>query len=428
MSELSIKTEGLSKQYRLGRFETGVQRLRRRVTSGERRGTTWALRDISVEISEGQTVALIGRNGAGKSTLLKVLARIVQPTEGWADVRGRVGALLEVGTGFHPELTGRENIFLNGTILGMRRSEIRAHFDEIVDFSGIGKYIDTPIKRYSSGMYIRLGFAVAAFLEPEILIVDEVLAVGDAEFQKRCVGRMTEVAKGGRTILFVSHNLQPVRALCERALLLESGRLVADDATDTIIRRYLSTIDAREGGLRRWEDPETRPGNDACRLVEVRIEGASGETSSTFFSSEALSVVFELDVRTPDPGLIVALDVLTPDGFTVFRSYSADGGAIGLGSRTGPVAARCTIPSGFLNGGRYLVNVRVHLRGIDGIVNEIGVLQFDVTADHGESYFVTPIHGRPGVVAPVLPWEVVEPGETGETPRVESSGAAVTGR
>lgn len=417
MRELAIKAEGLSKRYLLGRQETGFHVARRLLGRSAGRERVEVLSNLSFEIPEGQAVAVIGHNGAGKSTLLKILSRIVEPTAGYADVRGRVGALLEVGTGFHGELTGRENVYLSGTILGMRRQEIRQKFDEIVEFSGIGKFIDTPVKRYSSGMFIRLGFAVSAFLEPEILIVDEVLAVGDAEFQKRCLGRMTEIAHGGRTVLFVSHNMQPVRALCDRALLLEHGKLVGDGSTDSIIRRYLASVDASETGVRRWVDPGAQPGNDACRLVEVRVTDEAGEPGSTFFSSQPISVGFELDVRTPDPGLIVALDLVSSDGIIVFRSYSSDGGdAVLPGDARGPNAVRCTIPPGLLNGGRYLVNVRVHLRGIDGIVNELGVLAFDVTADHGESYFLTPVHGRPGLVAPVLPWEAVEPQPAAQAP------------
>ena len=426
MTDFAIHAEGLSKRYLLGRLESGFRRMRRLVGAAERRQETWALRDVSFEMPQGQAVALIGPNGAGKSTLLKILAQVVQPTAGYADVRGRVGALLEVGTGFHGELTGRENVYLSGTILGMRRKEIASRFDDIVDFSGIGKYIDTPVKRYSSGMYIRLGFAVSAFLEPEILIVDEVLAVGDAEFQRRCVGRMTEVAKDGRTVVFVSHNMQPVRALCTRALLLQGGRLVDDGDTDGVVRRYLASIDASETGVHRWPDPENRPGNDACRLVEVRVSDESGEPGATFFSSQPISFTCELDVRVPDPGLVAVLDLMMSDGTTVFRSYSSDAsGTSAIGARTGLQAIRCTIPPGLLNGGRYLVNVRVHLRGVDGIVNEQGVLQFDVTADHGESYFITPIHGRPGVVAPILPWDAVAPSSGGDVREDVAGGISV---
>jgi lipopolysaccharide transport system ATP-binding protein len=422
MSDFAVHAEGLSKRYLLGRLETGFRRMRRVVGSGERRQTAWALRDASFDVAQGEAVALIGANGAGKSTLLKILAQIVEPTAGFADICGRVGALLEVGTGFHGELTGRENIYLNGTILGMRRREIRQRFDDIVDFSGIGKYIDTPVKRYSSGMYIRLGFAVSAFLEPEILIVDEVLAVGDAEFQKRCLGRMTEVAKDGRTVFFVSHNLQPVRALCERAIMLDHGRIVGDGPTDIIVRQYLASVDASETGVRRWEDAATAPGDDDCHLREVRVTDETGDAGSVFFSSRPINLEFDLELHTPDPALIVAAEVVSPDGIVVFRSYSSDAlDGLQPGRGGGQVGLRCTIPPRLLNGGRFLVNVRVLLRGIDGIINEQGVLAFDVTADHGESYAAFH-HVRPGLVAPILAWEELGVGAASEAP-----GATVIG-
>ncbi len=213
----------------------------RQLVVGDEVEEFWALKDINFEIKRGEVVGIIGRNGAGKSTLLKILSRITEPSEGRVEIRGRVASLLEVGTGFHPELTGRENIYLNGAILGMTRAEIKRKFDEIVDFAGVEKFLDTPVKRYSSGMYVRLAFAVAAHLEPEILVVDEVLAVGDAEFQKKCLGKMGEVAKGGRTVLFVSHNMGAVRNLTMKAMVLESARIIFWGATDAAIQSYLST-------------------------------------------------------------------------------------------------------------------------------------------------------------------------------------------
>src|ERR671925_657438 len=233
MSDLALDVAGLSKQYRIGQMHSAIDTLRDHVMHGLRtlrtartpRETIWALDDVSFEVREGEVLGIIGRNGAGKTTLLRLLSRITEPTKGHADVTGRVGSLLEVGTGFHPELTGRENIFLNGTILGMRRAEIVRRFDDIVAFAGVERFLDTPVKRYSSGMQVRLAFAVAAHLEPEILLVDEVLAVGDAEFQRRCLGRMQDFGASGRTVLFVSHNMQAIARLCERTMLLDGGKV-----------------------------------------------------------------------------------------------------------------------------------------------------------------------------------------------------------
>jgi lipopolysaccharide transport system ATP-binding protein len=416
MTDVAVHAEGLSKRYLLGRLETGFHRLRRAARLAEARGETWALNDVSFEIPAGQAIALIGPNGAGKSTLLKILAQVVEPTSGWADVRGRVGALLEVGTGFHVELTGRENVYLAGTILGMRRREIAQRFDDIVEFAGVGKYIDTPVKRYSNGMYIRLGFAVSAFLEPEILIVDEVLAVGDAEFQKRCVGRMSDVAKDGRTVIFVSHNMQPVRALCERALLLRNGSLVDDGETDAVVRRYLASLDSSQTGVRRWDDPADRPGDGTARLAEVRVSDRDGEATPSFFSTQEIHVSYEFELAAPVPGFVAALELAAEDGSVVFRSYSSDkGDAIQQPLGPGTAVLGCIVPSELLNTGRYLVNVRGYAHGVDLFLNEQAVLAFDVTADHGESFFLGAA-SRPGSVAPLLDWRVVpQAAATGES-------------
>ncbi|MFC1997371.1 ABC transporter ATP-binding protein [Chloroflexota bacterium] len=256
MTNTIIKVENLSKQYRIGgrkesygsfreSLSNAVSNSLRRIRnprSLSQQDTIWALKDVSFDVNQGEVVGIIGRNGAGKSTLLKILSRITKPTEGTVRLRGRVGSLLEVGTGFHPELTGRENIYLNGAILGMSRVEIANKFDEIVDFSEIGKFLDTPVKRFSSGMYVRLAFAVAAHLEPEILLVDEVLAVGDAAFQKKCLGKMGEVAEGGRTVLFVSHNMSAIQSLCSRAILINAGNLIFDEEPRSVIRSYLHQV------------------------------------------------------------------------------------------------------------------------------------------------------------------------------------------
>jgi lipopolysaccharide transport system ATP-binding protein len=276
----AILVEELSKQYRLGQMQASYGTLRDSIANGVRRLRAhdfhhtprewiWALDDVSFEIEEGEVLGIIGRNGAGKSTLLKVLTRITSPTKGRAEIRGRVGSLLEVGTGFHSELTGRENVYLNGAILGMRRREISRKFDDIVEFSGIGKFIDTPVKRYSSGMYVRLAFSVAAHLEPEIMLVDEVLAVGDAEFQRRCLGRMEEYGASGRTVVFVSHNMQTMAQLCSRVMWLDGGRLLKDGEGTHVVAEYLQ--DGIGAGAREvWPDAASAPGNDVVRLLELR--------------------------------------------------------------------------------------------------------------------------------------------------------------
>jgi lipopolysaccharide transport system ATP-binding protein len=409
MTEFAVHAEGLSKRFRIGQLESGFGTARRLVSRKDRRTDVWALSDVTFEVEEGQAIAIVGRNGAGKSTLLKVLARITEPTAGFADVRGRVGALLEVGTGFHPELTGRENVFLNGGILGMRKQEVARKFDDIVDFSGVGRFIDTPIKRYSSGMYVRLAFAVAAFLEPEILIVDEVLAVGDAEFQKRSLGRMSEVAKDGRTILFVSHNMQAVRRLCDRAILLEEGKLVEQGDAEGVVRRYLASVDTSEVGRRLWEDPDARPGNELCRLTEVRVTDDLGEPATTFLSSQPIVVTLEFDLAATDSSFIAGFNLAAVDSTVVFHSGYTD---MPETSRPrlvpGRNAIQCTIPPGLLNSGRYSINVRISLLNMQWIVHEDGVVNFDVIADHGESLFLNS-PDRPGVVAPILAWNAVEP-------------------
>jgi lipopolysaccharide transport system ATP-binding protein len=409
MRELAISAHGLGKRYRVGQVATGFTRARRRLGRRPADDHMWALRDVSFEVAEGEAVAVIGRNGAGKSTLLKLLARITEPTAGYADVWGRVGALLEVGTGFHAELTGRENVFLNGAILGMNRAEVKGKFDQIIEFSGVEKHVDTPVKWYSSGMYVRLAFAVAAHLEPEILIVDEVLAVGDAEFQKRCLGRMGEVAQEGRTVLFVSHNMQAIRRLCEQGILLEQGRVVAEGNAESVVRRYLASIDSADTGRRRWEDPAERPGDEACRVVEVRVTDDEGKPSGSFFSRRPIHVVLELELGTVDPSFIAGFDLATTDGVVVFRSYTTDAAEEAAPRLVpGRNAIECTIPAGLLNSGRYALHLRISLHWTRWIVHLDDVLWFDVIADHGESLFLND-QARPGVVAPILDWRSVEP-------------------
>ena len=314
MSDFAIQTSGLGKSYNLGLSRRGYGTLRESIVetakgslgrlAGRGRAapagdTLWALKDLSLTIQPGEVVGLIGHNGAGKSTLLKILSRIVEPSDGWADVSGRTGALLEVGTGFHPELTGRENVFLNGAILGMRRAEIRARFDEIVAFADIERFLDTPVKRYSSGMSVRLAFAVAAHLEPEILLVDEVLAVGDAAFQRKSLGKMNEVAKAGRTVIFVSHNLAILQALCDRGILLERGQMVADAPVDDAIDAYLRTLEqAASLDLLERTDRDSR-GYDESLIRRVEIRDAEGGHADAVVAGRTATVIVEVTEVLP---------------------------------------------------------------------------------------------------------------------------------
>ena len=271
----------------------------------------WALKDVSFKVKQGEVIGIIGRNGAGKSTLLKILSRITEPTEGRIRIRGRVASLLEVGTGFHPELTGRENVYLNGSILGMSRAEIKAKFDEIVAFSEVEKFLDTPVKRYSSGMYVRLAFAVAAHLEPEILVVDEVLAVGDAEFQKKCLGKMHDVATGGRTVLFVSHNMAAIRALCQRAMLLVKGQLVLLERVDKCITAYESTVSASYGST--WTRPSAQAsGSLSYRYLSVNLEGEQPRMS--------LRIEFVLESQGMHKPAFVAFDITDTTGVSLMQA------------------------------------------------------------------------------------------------------------
>ena len=288
-------------------------------------GTFWALSDVSFDVPRGQVVGVIGRNGAGKSTLLKILSRITRPTTGGADIYGRVGSLLEVGTGFHPELSGRENIFLNGAILGMRRADVHRNFDAIVAFSGVERFLDTPVKRYSSGMYVRLAFAVAAHLETEILFVDEVLAVGDAEFQRKCLDKMQNVVRDGRTIIFVSHNMAAVKSLCHRAILFDGGRVTRDGAVDEVVDAYLSTGRATaDDGLVAENVPRT--GSGEARLRRVMLRDQSVEAVSQVYLGDPFSVDMTFEVMQPIRDVIVTVGISSLDGVRVATSFNVDGG------------------------------------------------------------------------------------------------------
>jgi lipopolysaccharide transport system ATP-binding protein len=324
----AIRADGLGKRYRLGELHSfgslrealvGSFRSLGRKRPDSEDSSIWALRDVSFEIAPGEAVGIIGRNGAGKSTLLKLLSRITEPTTGRAEIRGRVGSLLEVGTGFHPELTGRENIALNGAILGMKRVEIARKFDEIVAFAEVERFIDTPVKRYSSGMYLRLAFAVAAHLEPEILLVDEVLAVGDLAFQRKCLGRMKSVSREGRTVLFVSHNLAAIRSLCSRAMLLQDGRLDAAGPVDEVIDRYVR--DAAAGAVATVELP--RPaGADPTVGVSLRFTTEDGQPRTEFRLNEPWRVRFDFECLREAEQVIAGVGICTLEGIPITTLYS----------------------------------------------------------------------------------------------------------
>ncbi len=330
MSDLAIRVEGLGKRYRIGARETGrgglgrallapFDYLRATLRAPTEEETLWALRDVSFDVARGEVLGVIGRNGAGKTTLLKLLSRITDPSEGRADIHGRVGSLLEVGTGFHPDLTGRENVYLNGAILGMRKAEIDGKFDEIVAFSGVERFLDTQVKRYSSGMRVRLAFSVAAHLEPEILLIDEVLAVGDAEFQRRCLGKMHDIGESGRTVLFVSHSMPTISRLCDRTILLDGGQVVDDGPSDRVVARYLQS-DLGTTAERRWDDPEAAPGNDLVRLRSVRVVDREGETVETVDVRRPVGVELTFDILRRRVPMIPEILLHNEEGLRIFIS------------------------------------------------------------------------------------------------------------
>jgi lipopolysaccharide transport system ATP-binding protein len=362
---VAIQVEGLGKRYRLGEFQAAYGTLRESLVHAARRLTgqehargheeIWALRDVSFHVRQGEVLGVVGRNGAGKSTLLKVLTRITAPTEGRAEIRGRVGSLLEVGTGFHPELTGRENIYLNGSILGMKRKEIQAKLPEISEFSGVAKFLDTPVKRYSSGMYVRLAFSVAAHFEPEILLVDEVLAVGDAEFQARCLGRMEDFGATGRTVLFVSHNMQAVAQLCDRAILLEGGRVARSGTSSEIVAHYLQTT-AGAGSSRSWTLDDA-PGDDIVRLLSVRIVDTDGDTTDYVDVRRPVGIELRFRVLEHGPPVVPKLKV-TVGGQIAFNAMDIDP-RWAKPSPPGEYVATAWIPGNYLNEGLMTVDPAV---------------------------------------------------------------------
>jgi lipopolysaccharide transport system ATP-binding protein len=412
----AIVAEGISKRYRIGEYKAGYQTLRDTVSHATRRALRlehvdhsleelWALKDVSFEIDEGEVVGFIGRNGSGKSTLLRILTRITPPTEGSASIRGRVGSILEVGTGFHPELTGRENTFLNGAILGMKRREITSKYDEIVEFSGIGKFIDTPVKRYSSGMYVRLAFAVAAHLDPEVLLIDEVLAVGDYEFQQRCMGRIEEISSSGRTVIFVSHDMQSISRLCDRAYWLSGGRVAAQGDADEVVSLYLQ--DATGAGSAATFDFDNAPGNDAFRLLSTRVVDANGEAVHSVDVREPIGIEVRFAVTGRIGPLFPKIKLGNQRGEVVFNALDTD-----ARWRTAPDPGTytCTawIPPNLLNEGIISVDVALASFGGPRFVNHInmpGLVTFHVhdpgLGDTAKGLYTGELRGG---VLPLLDW------------------------
>lgn len=421
MGDVAIRATGISKRYRLGQDGGGHGLLlsdvlssairapfRRRRAASDGEPEFWALRDVSFEVPVGAALGVIGRNGAGKSTLLKVLSRITAPTTGTAELHGRVASLLEVGTGFHPELSGVENIYLSGAVLGMRRQEIRRKFEEIVDFSGIeSQFLDTPVKRYSSGMQVRLGFAVAAHLEPEILLIDEVLAVGDAKFQAKCLGKIEEIGETGRTVIFVSHNMPAILRLCSRAILLDHGRVVTDGPTHQAVRTYLES-DLGRSSERRWTDRSQAPGDDVARLKSIRVLPIGGGSPEEIEIRQPIDI--EVEYWAGTLGSLrpsVNLAFYNDEGVCLFISNDWQGReAHDMAGRPGVVRSTCRIPGNFLAEGRVMVTAAVstfnpsiaHALERDAVAFQI------VDRSQGDGVRGESTNEWPGVIRPMLDW------------------------
>jgi lipopolysaccharide transport system ATP-binding protein len=423
MSNTAIRVENLSKRYRIGVKENthdtameamldvlrsplrNLRRLRRltRFASYENDAADiiWALNDISFDIKQGEAVGVIGRNGSGKSTLLKILSRITPPTSGRAVIVGRASSLLEVGTGFHPELTGRDNIYLNGTVLGMSRKEVDRKLDEIVAFSGVEKFIDTPVKRYSSGMRVRLAFSVAAHLEPEIMLIDEVLAVGDFEFRQKCLGKMENVASDGRTVLFVSHNLAAVQNLCDRTMLLENGRVVAVGETAGVIREYVA-----RGAERSCEFVQAGTSREAVVLKRVAVVDSNGKASAEIRYDEPFRLQIDYKVNSPIRNCVIALGIRTRDGIRVFTTADFDARPERLGLRSvGIYSASVEIPARWLAPNNYII--ATYLTGLSPrVIYDRGEKIGFTILDTGTPAGVYSTGNRQGILQPILPWEV----------------------
>ena len=428
MTDLAIRVKNLGKQYRIGEAPDRYNTLRdtimgaikspiRRIRQGflpgtdgrdNAKNTIWALKDVSFDVRQGQVLGVIGRNGAGKSTLLKILSRVTEPSEGEVEIRGRVGSLLEVGTGFHPELTGRENVYLNGAILGMGRVEIDQKFDEIVNFSGVDKFIDTPVKRYSSGMYLRLAFAVAAHLEPEILVVDEVLAVGDAEFQRKCLGKMNDVAQEGRTVLFVSHNMSAILRLTQESILLDGGKLSMRGPTVEVVDYYMSSGFSKTGE-RLWGQNDVPQDGQPFVPIALRVRNSNSKVSDTVRSIEPVTIEIEYRLEQPIQGLRVGLYLMSMRGEFVFTTFDTDDVMQYEKYRirkAGHYLSRCIIPPDTLNEGRYALGVNASSYRVRRYFQDERALTFNVDAvgAPGKQWAET----RLGLLRPRLEWFIEE--------------------
>jgi lipopolysaccharide transport system ATP-binding protein len=416
---ISVRIEGLGKRYYLGGLHPGYVTFRemfagamlapfqqRRGEAGGRRETIWALNNVNLQVEEGELVGVIGRNGAGKSTLLKLLSRITRPTKGRMEINGRVGSLLEVGTGFHPDLTGYENIFLSGAILGMRKAEIKRKLDEIVAFSEIEQFIDTPVKWYSSGMYVRLAFSVAAHLEPEILMMDEVLAVGDAGFQQKCLNKMRDIRSHGRTILFVSHNMPAVMRLCKRVLWIERGEVVSDGTPQSVVGAYLRESWNVET-MREWKDPAVAPADNVVRLRRVRIVSTERHILAAADIRQPLGIEIEYEVLQAGHQLSAAIDLSNEEGVTFFHSTEAESGWQDRNRPIGKYTSTVWIPGNLLAECNLLVSVSIVSEAPTYLVHayERNAVGFQAVDNPQEN---SPVENRigpaSGAVRPGLSW------------------------
>ena len=413
----AIKIEHISKRYRIGGLHPGYMTFRemlggvlsapfRKLKNGNGHQTLWALTDVNLQIGEGELVGIIGHNGAGKSTLLKILSRVTKPTSGEVELFGRIGSLLEVGTGFHPDLTGRENIFLSGAILGMRRAEIERKFDEIVAFSELEKFIETSVKWYSSGMYVRLAFSVAAHLEPEILMMDEVLAVGDAAFQQKCLDKMHEIRQQGRTILFVSHDMTAITRLCKRVVLLEKGKISFDGGPREVVKRYLSSS-WKTGALREWQNEDDAPGDEVVRLRRVRVRAEDGTTVSVVDIHKRFGIELVYDVLEDHHALAPVIEFYNEAGTELFSTHDATSRWRRLERPRATYTSTVWVPGNLLAEGSLIVHAAVMSHVPSTIVHayERNVVAFQVVdSPHGDSARGDYVGPMPGVVRPLLNW------------------------